>query len=265
MKRLKNHGVSFGLATTVLLTLSYCTPSRNIVYFRDLDDTARIHVQDSIQHFEARIQQGDVLGIQVSSADAVASAPFNPGSAQGTGAGGAVATGAHAYQVDPDGTIDFPILGKIHAAGLTTAVLRDTLMARLADSDYLKEPHVSVQYLNYKITVLGEVARPATYPITDGKATLLDALGMAGDLTIFGKRKNVTVIREEGGVRTFAKLDLTSSQVFRSPYFYLHQNDVVYVEPNKAKSAASDDRVIRGVSLAAGMLAVVLSLVYLLK
>jgi polysaccharide export outer membrane protein len=267
MKCLKNHWVSFGLAATLIFSLSCCTPYKHIVYFHDLDDTVKIHIQDSIQSFEAHVQPGDVLNILVSSDDAAASAPFNPGGSSSpatTGTGTPIPTSSpRGYRVDLDSTIDFPVLGKIRAAGQSIAILRDTLTARLRD--YLKDPHVSIQYTNYKVTLLGEVGHPGSLAIPDGKATLLDALAQSGDLTIYGKRTNITVIREEGGRRVFAKLDLTSSQVFRSPYFYLHQNDVIYVAPNKSKSGGSDDRFARNLGLGTGILAVVLSLAYLLK
>ena len=127
--------------------------------------------------------------------------------------------------VATDGTIDFPVLGKIKVEGLSRTELAAKLKEEL--SGYLKNPIVTIQYLNFKVTVLGEVKAPGSYKVNSERVSIFDALGMAGDLQINGKRKNVLVMREEGDEKVFAQLDL--------PFFYLQQNDVVYVEPNKAR------------------------------
>jgi polysaccharide export outer membrane protein len=264
-------------AVSFLFLLTACVHSRNIVYFHDLEDTTGVHVQDSIRNFQALIEPGDILDIYVNSLNPQASAIFNlgnsaqsPSVAQGSGSGQGAALNTDAtsglirgYKVEQDGTIDFPVLGKMTVAGLTTTTLRDSLKMRL--NDYLKVPVVDVRFLNYKITVLGEVAKPATYVISSGKSTIMDLLGMAGDLTIYGRRDNIMVIREQGGKRTFARLDLTSSKVFDSPYYFLKQNDVVYVEPTRAKVVASDDKFVRTVSILGAVLGLVVSLVIVFK
>ena len=279
MKHLKNHRVPLAVGTFLLFLFTSCAHSRKIAYFHDLDDTAHLHIQDSIKNFEATIQPGDILDIYVAGMSAQSSAVFNlgnvvpagvvsPGAASGQGApvtgdlNGA--TSVRGYKVDKDGTIDFPVLGKITVDGFTTSRLRDTLKNRL-DDGYLKFPVVNVRFLNYKITILGEVVHPASSVISGERATIVDAIGMAGDLTLYGKRDNVLVIREEGGRRAFARLDLTSSKVFNSPYYFLKQNDIVYVEPTHARVVASDDRTVRLVSVLGTIAGLTISILLLFK
>ena len=137
------------------------------------------------------------------------------------------------YIVDKEGYIDFPVLGRIKVDGITRNQLSELLKEKL--STYLKNPIVTIQFLNFKVTVLGEVKNPGSYKVTTERISLLDALGMAGDLQISGKRKNVLLIRESGNEKQFARIDLTSSDFVDSPFFYLQQNDVIYVEPNKGR------------------------------
>lgn len=272
MKPRKNRLFLIAVICILLPSLFSCYSVKKIVYFSDLKDTVagRFYVQDSIQRFQAFIEPGDLLDIYVSSMSAAASAPFNLGNVQtpsaeaGAPAGAAVTQGAaRGYLVDRDGNISFPFLGKVKVAGQPTSVLRDTLEARL--QVYLTQPSVNIRFLNYKITVLGEVTRPASYSVTGEKVSIIDALGMAGDLTIYGRRENVLVVREVNGHREFARLNLTSSTVFQSPYYFLKQNDIVYVEPSRPKIVASDERVVRNITIASGVIAIAISLIYLLK
>jgi len=152
------------------------------------------------------------------------------------------------YIVDSDGNIDFPVLGKIKIAGLN----RDQAKKKLVDelTDYIKKPIVNITTVNYKITVLGEVARPGTYTATNERITLIEALGMAGDLTIYGERENVLVIHDYDGKKTYTRVNLKSQELFESPVYYLAQNDVVYVEPNKTAARASKIGASTGVIIA---------------
>ncbi|GAA4459012.1 hypothetical protein GCM10023189_32120 [Nibrella saemangeumensis] len=129
-------------------------------------------------------------------------------------------------------------MGKISVVGFSTAEASERILEKL--KNFLKEPTVNVRNLSFRISVLGEVARPALFSIPNEQITLTEALGLAGDITIFGRRDNVMVIREENGKRIFSRIDLTQRDVFRSPFFYLHPNDVVYVEPTKARAANAD-------------------------
>ncbi|MDR0953753.1 MAG: polysaccharide biosynthesis/export family protein [Rikenellaceae bacterium] len=140
------------------------------------------------------------------------------------------------YLVDKNGDINFPLLGRIHVQGMTRDSLITYLENRIRTEGYLSTPIVTAKTINLKIAVLGEVKLPGQFPISTERITVLDALGLAGDMTIYGNRSNVKVIRENNGVRTISELNLNSKDIFNSPYFYLRQNDVVYVEPNKRKA-----------------------------
>lgn len=203
-----------------------------------------------VNDVESKIQPYDLLSITISSLNPEASALFNTGQAPQTGAlahfsianNTANNVASEGYLVDKEGFIDFPILGKVHLAGLTKAQAKNKFVAEL--QEHLKEPIVNIRYLNYQITVVGEVNRPSTFTVPAERINILEALGMAGDMTAFGKRENVLVIREEGGLRKMKRLNLNSEAVLNSPYFYLQQNDVVYVEPDRMKEvqASSNTR-----------------------
>ena len=241
-----------------IVVLSSCNTPKNITYFMDLQDTSKIYSQAIKESYEAHIQPDDIIEIIVNSINPQATAIFNlgnntpvvPGANSNTSAlvtTNAVNTSPRGYLVSREGVVDFPVLGKINAKGLTMSQLKDTLVKKL--DTYLKDPIVNVRLLNYKITVLGEVTRPATYNLQSERVSIIDAIGMAGDLTIFGKRENVLLVREENGQRNFIRMNLNSSKIFESPYYYLKQNDVVYIEPNKSKIAATDTQMIRNISI----------------
>lgn len=222
-----------------------------------------------------QIQPDDILEIVVNSINAEAAAPFNlgnvnpalsPGTQIAAGTVNKLNTGGVAssspgdgYLVSKNGTIDFPVLGSIKVSGLTIPQLKDSLKLRL--DKYLQDPIINIRLLNYKITVLGEVLRPATYSIPSERITVVDAIGMAGDLTIYGKRENVLLIREENGQRKFVRLNLNSSNIFQSSYYYLKQNDIVYVEPNKAKIASSDYTRLRNITIASSVITLLIVLI----
>lgn len=185
------------------------------------------------------IQTNDLLSISVSSLNPEASAIFNPPNNAGATESTATTTTATGYLVDGEGNIQFPFLGSIKAAGLTKDELKNKLTKDLVDKKLLVDPIIVVRYLNYKVTVLGEVAHPTVVTVPSEKITLLEAIGLAGDLTIYAQRDNVLVIREEDGKKVTHRLNLNSTELFNSPYYYLKSNDVVYVEPSKAKVATT--------------------------
>lgn len=237
----------FGLTLGYLIIfLQACNPSKklsSLVYFNQQGDTA---LAAAIQHYEPVIQAGDRLSIIVNALDPASAAPYNLGSpasastsastlSLGTQPSGSANGG---YIVEADGTIQFPQLGKIQVVGMQRKQLIDTLSQRLIT--YLTDPIITVQFLNFKITVLGEVTQPGTLSIADGKVTLLEAIGLAGDLPITARRDNILVIREKNGQREFGRVNMLSKNVFNSPYFVLKQNDVVYVELTKEKVTATD-------------------------
>jgi polysaccharide export outer membrane protein len=234
--------------SVLIIIFSSCGSQKDVTYFQR---TPGEH--DTIplpKMYVIKIQPGDILSIPVNSLNPAASSFFNPYAGGNTSqdAPTAVGTdydansavrlarnGAPGYIVDQNGMISFPLIGKIRVEGMSTSDLRDTLTKKL--KSYLKEPTVSVQLLNFKVSITGEVNRPSSYVIPNELISLPDALTMAGDLTIYGRRTNIMVIREVNGEKVFAHVDLTNREIFSSPYYYLHPNDIVYVEPIKAKSA----------------------------
>jgi polysaccharide export outer membrane protein len=211
------------LALIIFIFIASCSP-RNLVYMSDID--AQAGYSETISNTpEPRIQADDLLSISVTSLSPEANMPFNAGSE----------ANKEGYLVDKNGTIDYPVLGRVKLGGLTKTEAIEKLNADLRR--YLKEPIVRIRYLNYKITVVGEVNNPSTFTIPSEKINIIEALGMAGDMTVFGKRENIMIIREEEGVRKVVRLNLNSKDLLNSPYFYLRQNDMVYVEPVKVKGA----------------------------
>jgi polysaccharide biosynthesis/export protein len=210
----------------VLLTVSSCGPTRNLAYFSDLKE--RNTYSEEIKNISIpKIQPNDLLSINISSESPESDLQFNRGMlAANEGK-------LEGYLVNEDGYVNFPVIGSVQLAGLTKQEARKKLINEL--QKYLKAPEVSIRNMNFKVTVIGEVNRPSTFTVPAEKISILEALGMAGDMTPFGKRENVIVMREEAGTRTMARLNLNSKEVLNSPYYYLQQNDVVYVEPDKMK------------------------------
>lgn len=223
--------------------LTSCTSSKELVYFQGESN----NMNTVAARYAPKIQPGDVLSVQVSSLNAEASTFFNPYSAIAVAdrSGQPIQVtpstplpAQSGYLVDANGAIELPMLGKVAVAGQTVAQTKDNLRRMLRE--YLKEPTVNVRNLNFRVSVMGEVARPSLFTIPNEQITLLEALSLSGDVTIYGRRDNVLVIREENGQRSFARLDLTRRDLFNSPYYYLHPNDVVYVEPGRVRAATAD-------------------------
>ncbi|MBQ8224132.1 MAG: polysaccharide biosynthesis/export family protein [Bacteroides sp.] len=219
--------------TTLILLTSCRTTTDTIAYFQDLDATTQTSTPTA---YDIRIMPDDQLSINVSGIDPQAVAVFNLplSSYLAPGEASVVATPMlQTYLVDANGEITFPVLGKIKVEGMTRSQLTEMLTERL--NNYVKEPIVTVQIRNFKVSVLGEVNRPGTINVPNERISVLDAIGMAGDLTIYGNRNNVLLIRDCNGKQEFHRFDLTSSDLFNSSYYYLQQNDVLYIEPNKAR------------------------------
>ncbi|MCI0920623.1 polysaccharide biosynthesis/export family protein [Sphingobacterium rhinopitheci] len=219
-----------------LLTIfSSCASKKDIIYFQP--DAASLEESYAIN--APKLQPGDILAISVTADDVKATLPFNQVSSyQGVG-GGVQSTSPFipTYVIGTKGTIDFPLLGEVALAGKTRAQAVEYLKNEV--SKYIVNPGVSIEIRNFRITVLGEVKTPGTYPITNDRITILEALGIAGDLTINGIRKNILVIREQNGIKKEYRVDLTQRSALNSPVYYLAQNDVIYVEPNGAKIQSS--------------------------
>ena len=217
-----------------LLLMGSCVSRKEIAYFQNMDEL-KSAVDESKTALE--IQPNDLLTITVSAANIEAVQPFNlpvtsaprlgqPGSISG-------AMELQSYLVDSDGNIEFPVLGTVHVAGLTRQQLTEKLKKEIAA--YVQDPIVNIKLINFQVTVLGEVNQPGTYTVPDERLSLIKALGLAGDLTIYGRRDNVMILRETGDTKEYKYVDLTQSDFLNSPYYYLQQNDVVYVEPNSAQ------------------------------
>lgn len=221
-----------------ILVLTSCGSRKNIIYFQDEPLQEDVLVSEPK---ELIYKPDDILTINVSALDPATVAPFNLTLVSGgnlnnplTAQGGLQ---QQTYLVDYEGDIEFPVLGTLKIAGLTRTQLTDMLTERI--SEYAKDPIVNVRLSNFTFTILGEVQNPGTFTIPDERITIIEALGMASDLTIFGKRKDVLLIREIDGKKKFAKIDLTSVNVINSPVYYLQQNDVIYVQQNNARVRAS--------------------------
>ena len=190
-----------------------------------------------------KIKPGDLLTINVNARNPTAVLPFNLPLAPvaGNGIGGIQNTiGAQVYLVNGDGSINFPVLGKLHIAGYTRAELEDMLKETIYTGYLTEEPIITVRFVNFSISVIGEVNRPGVYDFPSEKVNLLEALAMAGDLTIYGKRDNILLKRENAdGRNEYVRLNLQDKDIVLSPYFYMQQNDVIYVEPNKARGNSS--------------------------
>lgn len=228
-----------GILILILGTASFsCTSTRDLVYFNGVKDKT---FSNAIKPDNVVIVPGDILNVHISSLNQEASEIFNQN--VNSQIRSTTATGTNVerggYLVDDEGYIQLPVLGKVKAAGVTKDALRTNITSQLLSQKLLKDPLVEVRFLNYEVTVLGEVKNPTVITVPSERISMLKAIGLAGDLTIYGKRKNVLLIREENGNRTTRHVDLTSADFLNSPYYYLEPNDVVYVQPNNARAAQS--------------------------
>jgi polysaccharide export outer membrane protein len=231
--------LSFFYFVLCLILFTACVNTRKAVYFNNIQDT---EMSADLAAIEPLIQKNDLLSISVSSLNPEASQIFNaPNITEAEVpdlAGRAMSVSG--YLVDQHGQIQFPFLGSIQAAGLTKNQLKDHIAKSLISKKLLIDPIINIRYLNFRVTVLGEVAKPTVVHVPSEKITLLEALGLAGDMTIYAKRNNLMLIREEGGKRLVKRLNLNTTDLFDSPYYYLKPNDIVIVEPDKARVATAN-------------------------
>ncbi|MFV8281324.1 polysaccharide biosynthesis/export family protein [Christiangramia marina] len=212
-----------------------CATKDQVVYFNDVQE---LEGQVNLLDYEPKIEKNDVLRINVSSSSINPEivAPFQmnqQGGGQSSGGGGGQNLSLTGYLVSPEGTINFPVLGSIEVKGLTRTQIQEKLEDQI--TDYVRDPVVDVRIVNFSITVLGEVGSPGRVQITDGRITMPELIAMSGDVSYTGKRQNIRVIREEDGVKSVGFIDMTETDLFSSPYYYLKQNDIVYVEPTYAR------------------------------
>ncbi len=221
----------------LMLLISSCVTQQDWVYFQ-----GESAAQEKVQAFELRYQANDLLSINVSALDMAAARPFNLFVSSPTSIGDLGSTGQllqQTYLVDKNGDINFPVLGKLTLGGLSREEAINLLENKL--KVYIKDPVVTLRLTNYRISILGEVNKPGAYTIANERVSITEALALAGDLSINGKRANLLLVREEGGVLTKNYIDLRSDALFNSPYYFLKPNDVLYVEPNASKVRSSTD------------------------
>jgi polysaccharide export outer membrane protein len=226
------------LVILMLPLLVCCVNTRKAVYFNNLPT---IDTFSEIPVPELPIRKNDILSIRINVSNLDADKMFNLPNA--TNVRSSTVTGEYiepgGYLVGRDGYVRLLMLGAMKAEGLTQRQLAENIRRELIDRKLLLDPVVEIRHLNFKVSVLGEVQRPTVITVPNERITLLEALGLAGDITIFAKRNNVLVIREEGGKRITRKINLNSTELLNSPYYYLKSNDVVYVEPNRARIASA--------------------------
>jgi len=229
MTRIKHFFLKQFLIVGLLNLTVGCVSSKKINYFQDKDGQV---LKETLLNYEPQLQIGDILSINVATTELEAAQPFNLYETQGAGSQKPLT-----YIINADGEINFPVIGKIKVAQLTTKQLTNKLSEILLP--YLKTPIINIRLTNFKITILGEVKSPGSYPVLNERISIIEAIGLAGDLTIYGKRKSITLIRERNGKRSFIPIDLTNKKLFDSEYYFLAQNDIIYVESNKTKVNSS--------------------------
>lgn len=215
-----------------------CASRKTVVFYQNVEDV--LAKNNTVTNFETHLQPDDLLMIIVSAQDREAAAPFNLVNTMTTNPNNPAGTGQmqqQLYLVDNKGNIEFPVLGTIKISGLTKKEAIDYLTTEI--SKYIIRPIVNMRIMNFKVTVQGEVNRPGIHTVVSERLTLADAIALSGDMTVYGKRDNVLVIREIEGKRIPYRVDMTQADFITSPYYYLNQNDIVYVEPNKTRVNSS--------------------------
>lgn len=245
----------------LVLGLAGCKAPEKVLYLQDLSQPLE---QALAQTSGMKIQKDDLLQINILANNPDVAKPFNlmaQISDMGTNVSNPEQT---AYLVDASGNVDIPVLGRMTVEGLTTQEVKSAIGKQLQEKNLIKDPVITVRILNFKVSVLGEVKNPGVVDVKGERITVLEALSKAGDLTIQGRRDHVAVIREVDGKRTVNYLDLKSKDIFDSPYYYLKQNDVVYVEPNNARTVQYRNNQVNNVGTWLSVLSSMLSVITLI-
>lgn len=248
-----------------LLLISSCVPHKKLVTFGEEIDQIDLRSEAIMQRADIRIQPNDILHIAVYGQDEEAIAPFNIRQNQQqlnqvNQQSGLLLQG---YLVSTEGYIEFPVIGPVKVGGLNREEAKELIRSLLLQ--YLKEPTVELRYMNFRVNILGEVNSPGTYTFPQENVTLLEALARSGDFTTLANRENVLIIRTVENQRELTRINMLSTDIFNSPYFYLQQNDVIYVEPLEAKTAATPGVVLRYASLIAGLTGLIAFSIQLFK
>lgn len=268
-KRIVKHFFICTLLVYISVTFSSCLSLKKLVFFQDIPDSTKLSSIKLPTFVPSVIHSGDVLSVEILTVEPAATTPINAGNsfsalsntAGGGSAGGGGDTG---YLVDKDGNIEMPELGKINVNGLTLDQAREVI--RKKAEIYLKNPVVLLKSKILKITVLGEVQKPGTLTITNEKLTIMDVLGYTGDVTIYGRRDNILLMRlNDDNTYSTVRINLLNSDIIRSPYYYLKNNDVLYIAPNQGKAATSDVVLSRNISYITISLSILTTLLVLIK
>jgi len=250
-------GLNLLLVFTIVL-VSSCVSNKKIAYFQDIQTVNQAQLENAVKFTEPTIQPDDILSINVFTLNPQSGAIVNQAASTPTLGGNtntSLATQNTGFLVDKNGEIELSLIGKLKIAGLTTYQAKELIREKA--SLVYKEPNVQLRFANFKVSVLGEVNAPSAYTLPNEKVSILDALSLAGDLTIYGRRDNILIVRDNNGKKEFSRLDLNSSNIFNSPFYYLKQNDVIYVEPNKRKVSASNSAQIQTIGVIASVISVI--------
>ncbi|KLT64029.1 polysaccharide biosynthesis/export family protein [Pedobacter sp. BMA] len=251
-------GVVFVATLLVISLTSSCISNKKIAYFQDIQSVNQAKLDSAVVFSEPIIQSDDILSINIFTLNQQSGAIVNQAASTpslGGNSNSSLATQNTGFLVDRNGEIELSLIGKVKVAGLTSYQARELIREKAAN--IYQQPNVQLRFANFKVSVLGEVNAPSTYTLPNEKVSILDALSLAGDLTIYGKRENVLIVRDNNGIKEFARLDLNSSDIFNSPFYYLKQNDVIYVEPNKRKVSASNSAQIQTIGVIASVISVI--------
>ncbi len=253
---MKNNIKTYILILIAILSISSCAPQKKVTYLQNTKDG---YAQEGYDSYEIRIRPDDLISIVVSSKDPELAQMLNLSMISSISNASLSGQRMLGYLVDKNGEIDFPQLGKIKIGGMTRDEVMTYVKDQLISKGLVNDPVITIEFLNFKVSVMGEVARPSTVQVASDRITIFDALSAAGDLTVYGRRDNVKIIREIGGKKTVNVVDLRSADILDSPFYYLQQNDVIYVEPNRAKAGQSEINTNRSIGTYATIVSVLLS------
>ncbi len=250
------------LLLLVVTMFTSCLSYKDIVNFQDGQDLDQEKFEEIRNTYAVQIQPGDIIQIVVHSSNQLEAERFNimnvrEATQMARMSGGNNLSEPMGYIVDQEGYIDMPVIGKIDVLNKSVEEVKKMIEAKVAETGYLRDQNIQIRYLSFRITVSGEVTRPGSFIVQSQRINILEALGLAGDVTIFSNRDNILVIREKNGIRSFGRLNIKSKEIFDSPYFYLQPNDVVYVEPHRAKVMAAPDPASRYMSIVTGTLTII--------
>jgi polysaccharide export outer membrane protein len=243
-----------------------CATNKKIIYFQDIQNIKAADLDNAAIYKEPLIQPDDNLSISIFTLNQVTGSIINQAAATpilGGNANSAVSTQVTGFVVDKNGDVELALAGKIKVAGLTTYEAREKVRERVVK--FYNEPNVQLRFANFKVSVVGEVNAPSTYNMPNEKVTVMDAISLAGDLTIYGRRDNVLIVRDNNGKKEYAHLDLNSSDIFNSPFYYLRQNDLVYIEPNKARVSANNAAQVQTIGIITSIISVLILAVSVIK